>query len=202
MWIVLTTLTILKKHVLGDNTSTVEASFHKQGTQVNKWNDNTVKTCKQSTLKGELSCANVNDLQVHNSGGDTSNVSIVNRNNTQSVIHDYDNCRSKLSQETGDLWLNNYSKVQNHVSTNTGRNPHASSQVTMANGNVENIVCELNAGANAAIQLHNDTQIMASMEASIEDNVPIWVSVNSKREKNAASFTGKGLLFMEKSDKG
>ena len=193
----------IEKHVLGDNTSTVEASLHKQGTQVNKWNENTVKTCKQSTLTGELTYVNVNnELQVHNSGGDTSNVSIVNRNNTQSVIHDYDNYRSKLSQETGDLWLNNHSKVQNHVSTNTGRNPHASSQVTMAKGNVENIVCELNADANAAIQLHNDTQIMASMEASIEDNVPIWVSVNSKREKMQQASQVKDFCLWKSQTKG
>ena len=53
--------------MLGDNTSTVEASFQKHGTRENKWNDKTVKTCKQSALKGELTYANVNnDLQVHN----------------------------------------------------------------------------------------------------------------------------------------
>ena len=35
----------IKQHVLGDNTSTVEASFQKQGIHTNKWNDKTVKTC-------------------------------------------------------------------------------------------------------------------------------------------------------------
>ena len=82
-------------------------------------------------------------------------MSIVNKNNTQSVMHDYDNGKSKLSQDTGDLWLNKHSNVQNHSN-------------------------ELNEYSNAAIQLHNDTQIMVSMEVSIEDNVAIWVSVNSK----------------------